>query len=195
MIEKYGKGRFLILRRYRAGDFDIMLKAYGSCGIVKVFVSEGFSPERGLLGYLEPFNLLSMVYKQSGDILILKDLIYVDFSSYLCLKDYSTYLWMNSLVSFVERWFIQYDPELFNMAIKYLKLKPRNPQTLLIKFQVEFLKIMGLYKEEIFEKDIAKILNLIAMEESLLRLERLRISKSKLDIIEKAIEDHLSNSL
>ena len=195
MIEKYGKGRFLILRRYGAGDFDIMLKTYGSCGIVKVFVSEGFSPERGLLGYLEPFNLLSMVYQQSGDILIFKDLIYVDFSSYLCLKDYSTYLWMNSLASFVERWFIQYDPELFNMAIKYLKLKPRNPQTLLIKFQVEFLKIMGLYKEEIFEKDIAKILNLIAMEESLLRLERLRISKSKLDIIEKAIEDHLSNSL
>lgn len=190
-----GKGNFLILRRYRAGDLDIMLKTYGQCGIVRVFVPEGVLPEKGLLGYVEPFNLLSIVYQQSGDILILKDLLHVDFLSYLCLKNYSTYLWISSLVSFMEKWFIHYDPELFKMAIKYLTLKPKNHEVLLTKFKVEFLKAMGLYKEDLFREDIAKILRFIAEEENLLKLERLRINKNKLMELEKAIEDHLSNSL
>ena len=189
------KGRFLILRRFRAGDCDLMVKAYSPYGLVKLFVSEGLLPERGFLGYMEPFNLLYAVYNQSGDVLFLKDIIEVDFFSYLCFRDYSAYLWMNSLVSFVERWFVQYDPELFNMLINYLRLNPKNRAVLLIKFKLESLKRLGLYKEDIFDKKLIKIAKIIAEEDKLIKLERLKINQKYLLELDNAIDYHLSNSL
>lgn len=189
------KGKFLILRRYRAGDCDLMVKAYGPYGIVKFFIPEGLLSEKGLLGYMEPFNLLHAVYHQSGDILLLRDIIKVDLLSYLCLRDYSAYLWMSSLTSFIERWFVQYDPDLFNMALSYLTLHPKNRTTLLIKFKLEFLKRLGLFKEDIFEERLIKTARLIAEEDKLIKLERLKINQGDLLELDKAIEAHLSSSL
>ncbi|MFN4319571.1 MAG: hypothetical protein ACK4FY_03695 [Aquificaceae bacterium] len=189
------KGRFLILRRFRAGDWDLMIKAYSSYGLVKLFVQEGLIPKRGLLGYMEPFNLLHAVYHQSGDVLFLKDIISVDFFSYLCFRDYSAYLWMNSLVKFVEKWFVQYDPELFNMLINYLRLNPKNRAVLLIKFKLEFLKRLGIYKDDIFEQRLARIAKIIMEEGELIKLERLKINIKDLLELDMAIDSHLSTSL
>ncbi|MFN3870196.1 MAG: DNA repair protein RecO [Aquificaceae bacterium] len=188
------KGKFLILRRFRAGDSDVMLKAYGPYGMVKVFVQGGYVPEKGLLGYLEPFNLLSIVYQQSGEVLFLKDIVEVQFLSYLSM-DYSTYIWMNSVVAFMERWFLQYDPDIFNLVLRYLTLKTKNHDIFLIKFKLEFLRDLGLYKDSIFEENLRKVANLLLEETSFVKLERLRISKVILLDIDKTIEDHLSNSL
>lgn len=189
------KGRFLILRRFRAGDCDLIVKAYGPYGLVKFFVPEGLLSEKGLLGYMEPFNLLYAVYHQSGDILFLRDIIKADFLSYLCIGNYTAYLWMSTLVGFVERWFVQYDPELFNMLIYYLTLSPKNRTVLLIKFKLEFLKRLGLYKEDIFEEKLINKVRLIAEEEKIIKLERLRIDQNDLLKLDEAIESHLSNSL
>lgn len=189
------KGRFLILRRFRAGDCDLMIKAYSPYGLVKLFIQEGLLPERGLLGYMEPFNLLHAVYHQSGDVLFLRDIIGVDFFSYLCFRDYSAYLWMNSLVNFVEKWFIQYDPELFNILINYLRLTPKNRAVLLIKFKLEFLKRLGLYKEDIFDQRLIKIAKIIAEEDKLIKLERLKINIKDILELDTAIDSHLSTSL
>ena len=189
------KGRFLILRRFRAGDCDLMIKAYSPYGLVKLFIQEGLLPERGLLGYMEPFNLLHAVYHQSGDVLFLRDIIGLDFFSYLCFRDYSAYLWMNSLVNFVEKWFIQYDPELFNILINYLRLTPKNRAVLLIKFKLEFLKRLGLYKEDIFDQRLIKIAKIIAEEDKLIKLERLKINIKDILELDTAIDSHLSTSL
>ncbi|MFN3599580.1 MAG: hypothetical protein ACK4VK_07615 [Aquificaceae bacterium] len=188
------KGKFLILRRFRAGDSDVMLKAYGPCGMVKVFVQGGYLPQRGLLGYLESFNILSMVYQQSGEILFFNDILDVQFLSYLAM-DYSTYMWMNSLALFMEKWFLQYDPDIFNLALKYLTLKISNHNIFLIKFKLEFLRHLGLYKDSIFEEGLGKVANFLLEEDSFIKIERLRISQSILSKIDKTIEDHLSSSL
>ncbi|MCX8060124.1 MAG: recombination protein O N-terminal domain-containing protein, partial [Aquificaceae bacterium] len=69
------KGKFLILRRFRAGDQDLMLKAYGTCGMVKVYVQDGLLPQEGMLALVEPFNLLEAVYRQSGELVFFKDIL------------------------------------------------------------------------------------------------------------------------
>ncbi|MFN7064801.1 MAG: hypothetical protein ACK4OF_01430 [Aquificaceae bacterium] len=185
----------MILRRFRAGDCDVMLKAYGPCGMVKVFVPEAFLPERCFLAYIEPFNLLHMVYQQSGEILFLKDIIDVRFFSYLCIEDYSRYVWMNSLTFFMEKWFIQYDSEIFKLALRYLTLKTKNYAVFLIKFKLEFIKRLGLYREDLFDDSLKEVINFIAKEDKLLKLERLRVSQNLILEMDKALEDHLSKSL
>ncbi|MDW8032182.1 MAG: hypothetical protein RMH93_01375 [Aquificaceae bacterium] len=189
------KGRFLILRRFRAGDEDLMLKVYGSCGMAKLLVPRGILPQEGYLGYAEPFNLLKLVYRQSGDLLLLKDVVHVEFLSYLSLESYSAYLWMSSVASFVERWFLQYEQELFDMTLNYLTLRPRNSGVFLLRFKLEFLKRMGLYKEEVFGDSLRKIVRGVIGEENPNRLERLRISKEAFSKLEEAIEAYLSASL
>lgn len=189
------KGSFLILRRFKAGDEDVMLKAYGTCGLIKVFVPNGLMADRGFLGYIEPFNLVHLVYRQSGNLLILDDLLEVEFISYLCLKDYWRYLWMNSVANFMESWFLQYDPELFNLALSYITLNPQNHDVFLSKFKLEFLRRLGLYKEEIFEERLRGLVRRLIEEENAKRLERLRISPELLSKLDQAIKAHLSSSL
>ncbi|MEN3027677.1 MAG: hypothetical protein ABDH29_00260 [Aquificaceae bacterium] len=189
------KGRFLILRRFRAGDEDLMLKVYGSCGMARLFVPGGILPQEGYLGYMEPFNLLKVVYRQSRDLLFLKDVVKVEFLSYLSLESYPAYLWMSSIASFVERWFFQYEPELFDMTVNYLTLRTQNSGVFLLRFRLEFLKRMGLYREEVFEEGLRNIVRGVMREENLTRLERLKVSKEILSKLEETIEAHLSASL
>ena len=189
------KGKFLIIRRFRAGDKDLMLKVYGPNGLMKLFVPEGLLPEEGFLGFTEPFNLLHAVYKQSGDTVILRDILGVEFFSYLSIKSYSAYLWMASVMGFVERWFFQYDPELFDTVLRYLSLVPNNPDVLLLRFKLEFLRSMGLYKEEVFAERLRPIVRRILGEDSYKGLERLRVSRGLLVKLDNAIESHLSASL
>lgn len=189
------KGNFLILKRFRAGDEDLILKAYGTCGLTKVFVPSGLRVEKGLLGYTEPFNLISVVYKQLGNIIILQDLLRVEFLSYLTLESYKRYMWMSSLAIFVERWFLQYDPELFNMFLFYLSLNPENHEPFILKFKIDFLKRLGLYREDIFEERLRGFVKRLTKEQYIKNLERLRVSKGLLIKLDEAIEVHLSSSL
>ncbi|MCS7307361.1 MAG: hypothetical protein NZ526_02280 [Aquificaceae bacterium] len=186
------KGTFLILRRFRAGDEDLILKTYGVCGISKLYLEEGLLPERGYLGKVEPFNVLNAVYKQSGSMLILKEIIRVQPLSYLTLEDYSSYEWMNAVANFVEKWFFHYDPELFELAVNYLTLRPKNIPTFILRFKLEFLRRMGIYKEEAFKEDIRNIVVSILKEESAIKLERLKLSNSIVKKLEEAIQSHLS---
>ncbi|MCS7277333.1 MAG: hypothetical protein NZ531_00625 [Aquificaceae bacterium] len=185
----------MIIRRFRAGDKDLMLKVYGPNGLMKLFVPDGLLPEEGFLGFTEPFNLLHAVYRQSGDTVILRDILKVEFFSYLSIKSYSAYLWMASVMGFVERWFFQYDPELFDTVLRYLSLVPNNQNVLLLRFKLEFLRSMGLYKEEVFTESLRPIVRRILGEDSYKGLERLRVSRGLLLKLDNAIESHLSASL
>ena len=99
------------------------------------------------------------------------------------------------MVNFVEKWFIQYDPELFNILINYLRLTPKNRAVLLIKFKLEFLKRLGLYKEDFFDQRLIKIAKIIAEEDKLIKLERLKINIKDILELDTAIDSHLSTSL
>lgn len=172
-----------------------MLKAYGTCGMVKVYVQDGLLPQEGMLALVEPFNLLEAVYRQSGELVFFKDILSLEPLSYLSLKDYSSYLWMEEVASFVERWFLQYEAELFNLAVSYLTLRPPNPKVFLLKFKLEALQRMGLYKEEVFKEGLREVARCLVQEEKPLRLSRLRLPLELLSDLEQAVEVHLSNSL
>ena len=81
------------------------------------------------------------------------------------------------------------------MLINYLRLNPKNRAVLLIKFKLESLKRLGLYKEDIFDKKLIKIAKIIAEEDKLIKLERLKINQKYLLELDNAIDSHLSNSL
>lgn len=189
------RGSFLLLRRFRAGDGDVMLRAYGVCGLTRVFVPGGLMAEKGFTGYLEPFNLVHLVYRQSGNLIVLGDLLEVDFISYLCLGDYHRYMWMSSIALFMERWFLQYDPELFHMALFYITLNPKSREVFLSRFKLEFLRRLGLYREEIFEERLRGLVKRLMTEESLKRLESLRVSPELLSRLNEVVDAHLSSSL
>lgn len=189
------KGFFLILKRFRAGDEDLMLKVYGPYGVGKLFVPEGYRVERGFLGHLEPFNLVKLTYRQLGDIGVLEDLIWKEPLSYLCVEDYRRYLWMSSLIAFVEKWFLQYDGELLRLVVSYLRLDPSNPSVFLLKFKLEFLKYLGLYREDIFEEGLRGLVKRLLQEQKVGTLQRLRISPELLSRLEQKIEAHLSSCL
>lgn len=188
------KGKFIILKKYRAGDYDLIAKAYGQCGMVRVFVPNGMLPEVGYTGYLEPFNLVVLVFRQYGEILLVRDVVTVVPFSYQSHKSYTRYVWMSSILRFVDRWFLQYDAELFELIVGYLSLKTKNPDVFLLKFKLEFLKKIGLYRDEIFHERLRKTA-VFLLEEEFIRLERLKINPHILADLDRAIESHLSASL
>ncbi len=190
-----GKSSFLILRRFRAGDEDLILKVYGEKGQLKILVPEALKVDRGLSGYVEPFNLIGAVCVQKGELLILKDITSAEFFSYLALRSYSRYVWMCQVVGFVERWFLHYDAELFGLALRYLTLDPADHQTLLLKFKLDFLRFMGLYKEDIFKEEVRGFVRKLQGEEDFRKLQRLKLPEDLIKSVDDAIMLHLQSSL
>ncbi|MGB9873937.1 MAG: hypothetical protein ACPLRS_03100, partial [Hydrogenobacter sp.] len=141
-----------------------------------------------------PFNVLELTYRQTGDIVVPLDVSNVEYMSYLALEDYERYIWMCSLTNFFIRWIRHYDQQLFNTFLAYLSAKITNRTVFSLKFKLDVLKTMGLYKDTIFEKDIQRAVKTIA-EGSWTLLERIKLSKELAQKIDSAIESHLENSL
>lgn len=186
-------GKFLVLHRYVVGDEDLMVKVYGIYGIIKVYVPKGLRSEEGFLGFFEPSNLLDITYRQSGDIVLLKDIRKVLFLSYLALESYRRFFWMSKVLEFINRWFFYYEPELFSLAVEHLTQNPRNHETYLLRFKLLFLKQMGLYRDSLFPASFRNILN--SLVEGGIDPERLRLPKGVVGEIDKVIESQLSSLL
>lgn len=185
---------FLILRRFTVGDDDLLVKAYGQVGRVKLFVPKGASVEGGYVGLFEPFNIVDVSYKQSGQVLLVKDIRRVVFLSYLALQSYSGFIWMSRVGEFVEKWFFQYEPELFSLAIEYLQKEPNDHELGLLKLKLSYLQKIGLYKLESFQVGVRPIVNRL-LEEDISKLSRIRLSKKQVLEIEKTIDTQLSSLL
>ncbi|MGC8852528.1 MAG: hypothetical protein ACP5P0_02865 [Hydrogenobacter sp.] len=188
------KGRVIVLKRMVVGDEDLIAKIYGWGGIMTLFVKDGALIQSKYLGVFEPFNVIELTYKQTGDIVVPLDVSSVEYMSYLALEDYERYIWMCHLTNFFIKWIKHYDQQLFNTFLFYLSAKITNKTVFYLKFKLDVLKVMGLYEDTIFEKDIQRAVKTIA-EGSWTLLERIRLSKELAQKIDSAIETHLENSL
>ena len=188
------KGRVIVLRRLVVGDEDLLAKVYGWGGLMNMLVKDGALPNSRYVSIFEPFNVLELSYRQMGEIILPLDVSGVRYLSYLALESYERYMWMCHLGNFFLRWVRYYDQQLFDLLLLYLSAKVRNTKVFLIRFKLEMLKTMGLYKEELFEEDLRRAVRDIKRG-SRLFLERMRLNQQLAEKIERAIEDQLKESL
>jgi recombinational DNA repair protein (RecF pathway) len=188
------KAKVIVIKKFLVGEWDLLAYAYGTVGRCKIFVKRGFHPEESYCGFFEPFNLLTIDYHQSGDLLILNDLASAKLYSYLALKSYDRFLWMSKVLQTILRWVAYYDSSIFKLLQSFLLLDVKNHKVFDIKLKVSLIKTMGIYRN-VEDVSLAGIIEKIDQETSLDRLERLRLSDKIYRSINEILEGMLKGTL
>jgi recombinational DNA repair protein (RecF pathway) len=188
------KAEVIVIKKFLVGEWDLLAYAYGTVGRCKIFVRRGFHPEESYCGFFEPFNLLTIDYHQSGDLLILNDLVSAKLYSYLALKSYDRFLWMSKVLQAILRWVAYYDSSIFKLLQNFLLLDVKNHKVFDIKLKLSLIKAMGIYRK-VEDSNLASIIERIDQENSLDRLERLRLSDKIYRSINEILEDMLKGTL
>jgi recombinational DNA repair protein (RecF pathway) len=188
------KAKVIVMKKFLVGEWDLLAYAYGTVGRCKIFVKRGFHPEESYCGFFEPFNLLTIDYHQSGDLLILNDLVSTKLYSYLALKSYDRFLWMSKVLQAILRWVAYYDSSIFKLLQNFLLLDVKNHKVFDIKLKLSLIKAMGIYRK-VEDSNLASIIERIDQENSLDRLERLRLSDKIYRSINEILEDMLKGTL
>ena len=188
------KAKVIVIKKILLGEWDLLAYAYGTVGRCKIFVKRGFHPEESFCGLFEPFNLLTIDYHQSGDLLILNDLVSAKLYSYLALKSYDRFFWMSKVLQTILRWVAYYDSSIFKLLQNFLLLDVKNHKVFDIKLKVSLIKAMGIYKR-VEDVSLASIIEKIDQEGSLDRLERLRLSDKIYRSINEVLEGMLKGTL
>lgn len=149
---------YLILARTYTPESDILLRAYGQAGQINVFVPSDLNLSAGLF---EPANLIWMEFKQSGDWVILRDLKKVEMLSLIAFGDYEQYIWMCYILNFIRRWFFHFDRALFELIIEHLKKRVENFSIDSLRFELETLKVLGLYGKKSMPSSIKSEIDMI----------------------------------
>jgi len=188
------KAKVIVVKKILVGEWDLLAYAYGNVGRCKIFVRRGFHPEESYCGFFEPFNLLTIDYHQSGDLLILNDLVSAKLYSYLALKSYDRFLWMSKVLQTILRWVAYYDSSIFKLLQNFLLLDVKNHKVFDVKLKLSLIKAMGIYRK-VEDSNLASIIERIDQENSLDRLERLRLSDKIYRSINEILEDMLKSTL
>ncbi len=137
------KTKVVVLKRIRAGDQDILVKAYGSGGTVDILVREGYISTNRFFGVFEPFNLVELDLRQTSDVMIPNDVLEVKRLSYLC-SEYERFEWMCWVASFVLKHIRFYDEKLFHLIVESILTHPEGRERLLrTRFKLEYLVRSG----------------------------------------------------
>ncbi len=163
------KGTFIVLRRLRGGDADLLATLYGTPGKVSLLLRDGFLNSNPFFGIFEPFNYVEIDYTQIGSLLVPNDVMSVERISLLA-RSYKRYLYMSGISLFIIKYVNYYDEAIFRLILKYLTKEVKNPEVNLIKFKLDFLKAYGI---------LPKFLN-----KGSIKGERVRIKLSTGDIRE-----------
>jgi recombinational DNA repair protein (RecF pathway) len=188
------KAEVIVIKKFLVGEWDLLAYAYGTVGRCKIFVRRGFHPEESYCGFFEPFNLLTIDYHQSGDLLILNDLVSAKLYSYLALKSYDRFLWMSKVLQTILRWVAYYDSSIFKLLQSFLILDVKNQKVFDIKLKLSLIKAMGIYRK-VEDMSLAGIIEKIDQETFIDRLERLRLSEKIYKSINEILEDMLRGTL
>ena len=137
------KGRILVLRRVRAGDQDLLVRAYGPVGVMDLLVRDGLLNTSAFFGVFEPFNVVEVDLSQRGEVAVPNDVMRVERLSYLC-ADFDRFRWMCWVARFVLRNVRFYDEKLFELFLSYLTVKGRREEVYRIKLKLEYLEASGL---------------------------------------------------
>jgi len=209
------KGTFLVLRRLRGGDVDLVATLYGTSGKVTIFLRGGYLNENKLFGVFEPFNLVKIDFYQSSGLIIPRDIIEIKRFSYFA-KDLNKYFLMSYISQIVLRQINFYDEEVFSLILKFFLQETKNPEASFFKFFLELLKILGY--EPLFLRESVKgrlvfldlekgkvsnsgiqvrsnILNLLKKINELEEYERIKIKKRDFEEGKRILEEFLSYHL
>ncbi len=203
------KTRVLVLKRIRAGDQDLLAKAYGQGGVIDILVRDGFLNTHRFFGLLEPFNVVVADLSQRGGIALLNDVGEVKFLSYLC-RDHERFLWFSWIANFILKHVRFYDEKLFNLFITYMLSRTMN-RTLRVRFKLDYLELSGLKPKFLEEGKLKGRLSLsdgsvsgrgeLEVSEEVLKLarkiyrarrpHRIKMSERKLREIERLIDSFI----
>ncbi len=183
----------MVLKRFVVGDSDLLVKLYGYPGITNLYVKDGALPSNEYIGVFEPFNVLTLVYKQTGQVIVPMDVMNVIRLSYYATQ-YERYEWMCQIGSFILKFIRYFDENLFNLVVQYLKVKPTDLKAFHIRFYCHALFTLGIYREDIFthkEKSIIKAI----MNANTKSLNRLKLSFRDYLSIKEKIEAHMAQAI
>ncbi len=188
------KAEVIVVKKFLVGEWDLLAYVYGTVGKAKLFVKRGFNPEESYCRFFEPFNLLTIDYHQSGNLLVLNDIANAKLYSHLAMKSYDRFLWMFRVLQTVVRWATYYDSSIFKLMKSYLLIDVKNHKVFDVKLKLNLVKIMGIYRE-IEEEPIGVIIKKIERENSLEILERLKLSEKIYKSINEILEGMLKGAL
>jgi len=138
------KSRVLILKRLRAGDQDLLAKAYGPGGIIDLLVRDGLLCGSYFFGVFEPFNVVTVDLSQKGDIVVPNDVVSVERLSYLS-ANFRRFLWMSWIAGFILRNVRFFDDKLFELFLSYMVKAVRGREEVYrIKLRLDYLDLSGL---------------------------------------------------
>jgi len=177
------KGNFLVLRRVRGGDDDLVAKLYGTAGKVSLFVKEGYLVENKFFGIFEPFNLVKMDYYQSSGFIIPRDILEVKRFSYLA-RDLRRYLLMSYISQAILKHINFYDEEVFSLILKFFLKETKNPEASYFKFFLNLLKTLG-YEPLFLREKVKGKFTFLDLEKGSLSSSGVKVRSSLLNLLKK----------
>ncbi len=135
----------IVLKRFRVGEFDIIARVYGYGGIMSLYVKDYYIPNSDFYGIFEPFNVVNLWYRQSGQLIIPDDIIAVERLSYLA-KDYISYKWMSTISLIILKHVRFYDRDIFNKLREYMLMDTDEEliKIFTIRFYLDLVKMLGI---------------------------------------------------
>ncbi|GAB6065842.1 DNA repair protein RecO C-terminal domain-containing protein [Aquifex pyrophilus] len=206
------KGEFIVLRRVRGGDVDLVATLYGTHGKLTLFLKEGYLNENPLFGVFEPFNWVEIDFQQAGNIIIPNDVRRIKRLSYKA-RDYEQFLYM-SKISEIVLWFVHsYDEKIYGLLLRELGKKVKNVNASVLRFYINLIELLGYTPKFLYEGKVRKrvrinlengeigkgnyeikgsYIELLRKIKNMEDYERIKITRGSFREIEKFLKDFLS---
>jgi len=176
------------LRRLRGGGVDLIATLYGTSGKVNLFVKEGYLNENKFFGIFEPFNLVEIDFFQNGNLIIPNDILKVKrLSLFAC--DFKRFIYMSKVSKLILKYITFYDEELFYLILHNFIKDIKNVEAELLKFYLDFLKILGYEPKFLTTENIkGKFLKIDLEKGEISKNSRYTVKASHLNILKKIYE-------
>jgi len=181
-------GEFLVLRRLRGGDVDLIATLYGTLGRVNLFVKEGYLNENKFFGVFEPFNLIKVDFSQNGNLIIPNDVLKIKrLSLFAC--NFKRFIYMSKISKLILKYINFYDEELFYFILHNFIKDIKNVEASFLKFYIDFLRILGYKPKFLTTENIkGKFLKIDLEKGEISKNGNYTVNASHLNILKKIYE-------
>ena len=142
----------IVLKRFVMGDGDIVAKVYGKGGMMNLYVKSAYEAVNPFFGVFEPFNVMELSYRQSGNFIIPLDYRGLKRYSYLA-REYFMFEWMSSIALFMLKHIGFFDTGIMELLLNYIKDrdKAKRMYAYYLKFILQVSDIIGILPKFIRE--------------------------------------------
>ncbi len=135
----------IVLKRFVMGDGDIIAKVYGKGGMMSLYLKDAYEIDNPFFGIFEPFNVMELSYRQSGNLIIPVDYRRLERYSYLA-REYLMFEWMSSIALFMLRHIGFFDVGIMELLLNYIKDrdKAKRMYAYYLKFILQVSDIIGI---------------------------------------------------